>query len=172
MIQRWAGRLVLVVAVLGTIGCDRVTKHMAMTALAGEPTHSYLADTVRLGYVENVGGFLSLGANLSPAIRNIIFTWGTGVMLVVLTVMAFRRHWRGWPTVGAGIFVAGGASNWSDRLVWGSVVDFLNVGIGPVRTGMFNVADMAIMLGAALVMFGEFSHETEAPTTPTKSGSA
>jgi signal peptidase II len=51
--------------------------------------------------------------------------------------------------------VAGGASNWIDRAVRGSVVDFMNVGIGPVRTGVFNVADVAIMLGAVLIVAGE-----------------
>ena len=34
------------------------------------------------------------------------------------------------------------------------MVDFLNVGIGPLRTGIFNVADMAIMLGVALLIAG------------------
>jgi signal peptidase II len=37
----------------------------------------------------------------------------------------------------------------------GSVVDFLNVGIGSLRTGIFNVADMAIMLGVALLLLAE-----------------
>ena len=49
-------------------------------------------------------------------------------------------------------FVAGGGSNLVDRALHGAVVDFLNVGIGPLRTGIFNVADMAIMLGAALLV--------------------
>jgi signal peptidase II len=34
----------------------------------------------------------------------------------------------------------------------GRVVDFLNVGLGPVRTGIFNVADMAIMAGVILLI--------------------
>jgi len=62
MISRWTCRLVLVGAVLGTIGCDRVTKHLAATTLAGAPGRAYFAETVWLGYVENPGGFLSLGA--------------------------------------------------------------------------------------------------------------
>jgi len=53
------------------------------------------------------------------------------------------------------LFVAGGASNWIDRVARGSVVDFLNVGVGPVRTGIFNVADVAIMLGAAVMLIAE-----------------
>jgi signal peptidase II len=33
-----------------------------------------------------------------------------------------------------------------------AVIDFMNLGIGPLRTGIFNVADMAIMLGVGLVL--------------------
>ena len=58
MIHRVSAQLVLLVAVVSTIGCDRVTKHVATTALGGVSTRSYLADTVRLEYVENTGGFL------------------------------------------------------------------------------------------------------------------
>lgn len=157
---RWAGRLVLVVAVLGTIGCDRVTKHVATATLAGQPSRSYLADTIWLGYVENRGGFLSLGAGLSPGVRSIVFTGVNGLMLAAMVVLAMRNKWRGAQAVGLALFVAGGASNWIDRVVRGSVVDFMNVGIGPVRTGIFNVADIAIMAGAALVIFYDFKRKT------------
>jgi signal peptidase II len=63
------------------------------------------------------------------------------------------------PIVGVSIalIVGGGVSNLIDRLRYGGyVVDFLNVGIGPVRTGIFNVADMAIMLGVVLWLFGDW----------------
>jgi signal peptidase II len=59
------------------------------------------------------------------------------------------------PALGLTLFVAGGASNWIDRIVRGSVIDFLNVGIASVRTGVFNVADVAIMLGAGLFLLSE-----------------
>jgi signal peptidase II len=49
---------------------------------------------------------------------------------------------------------AGGASNLIDRLARGTVTDFMNVGIGPLRTGIFNLADVAITLGAVLVVLG------------------
>ncbi len=150
------GLLLLLVAVLGTIGCDRVTKHVATTTLAGRPSRSYLGGTVWLGYAENRGGFLSLGASLPPSVRAVIFTGVTGLMLVGVTALGFRHRWRGWHAVGLALFVAGGVSNWVDRFVRGSVVDFVHVGIGPVRTGIFNVADVAIMLGAIIVVLVEF----------------
>lgn len=153
---RWVPRLVLVVAILGTIGCDRVTKHLATATLADQPSRSYLADTIWLGYVENRGGFLSLGADLSPGVRSVVFTGVNGLMLAAMVVLGMRNKWRGVQALGLALFVAGGASNWIDRVVRGSVVDFMNLGIGPLRTGIFNVADIAIMAGAALVIFHDF----------------
>ena len=152
---RWFRRVVLLVAVLGTIGCDRVTKHAATTTLAGTPGQFYLADTIWVGYAENTGGFLSLGASLPPVARTLVFSVGTGLMLLALVVLAARRTERGWSRLGLALFVAGGASNWIDRILRGSVVDFLSVGVGPVRTGVFNVADVAIMLGALLFVLAQ-----------------
>jgi signal peptidase II len=155
MADRWAGRLMIVVAVVATIGCDRVTKHVASTSLADSPASSFLGDTVRIGYVENTGGFLSLGAALPQGIRTAIFTAATGLLLLVLTVVAVRRRLKGWAALGIALFVAGGTSNWIDRVTHGAVVDFLNVGIGPLRTGVFNVADVSIMLGLAVFLVSQ-----------------
>jgi len=151
-LRRSSARVALLVAVATTIGCDRVTKHIATVALAGAPGRSYVADTIRLEYVENPGGFLSLGANLPAAARTALFTIGTGVMLLILLAAAVRFRWHGWLLIGTGLVLAGAASNWVDRAVRGSVVDFINVGVGPLRTGIFNVADVAIMLGAAVLL--------------------
>src|SRR5688500_6160497 len=150
-----AVRVVLVMAIVATIGCDHATKHIAATTLAGRPTRSYLGDTIRLQYAENPGGFLSLGAELPPVFRTGVFTVGTGIALLALTITALRLRWTGWPLVGLTLFVAGGTSNWMDRVARGSVVDFINVGIGPVRTGIFNVADMALMIGVGIIVVVE-----------------
>jgi signal peptidase II len=156
---RMTVRVALIVAALATIGCDRVTKHVAATMLAGTPGQSYFANTVWVGYVENPGGFLSLGAGLPPIARTAFFTVATGIALVAVALLAVRRRSNALARLGLTLFLAGGASNWIDRIVRGSVVDFLNVGIGPVRTGIFNVADVAIMLGACIFVFAEFRRD-------------
>ena len=145
----------LIVIALATIGCDRVTKQAATMFLVGKPTQSFFGDTVRLSYAENAGGFLSLGAGLPPAVRTAVFTVASGLMLLFSIGLAVRSRWTLWPTVALALFVAGGASNWIDRLVRGSVVDFLNVGVGWLRTGIFNVADVAIMLGVGIFLLAE-----------------
>jgi len=152
VIHRISAQLVLLVVVVSTIGCDRVTKHVATTALAGVSTRSYLADTVRLEYVENTGGFLGLGADWPDAVRMSLFTTGTGLVLLVMVGVAVRLRWHGWRLIGVSLVFAGGASNWVDRVARGSVVDFMNVGVGPLRTGIFNVADVAIMVGVSVLL--------------------
>ena len=66
--------------------------------------------------------------------------------------MAARFKWSRLAGVGLVLFVAGGLSNLVDRIAIGSVIDFLNIGIGPIRTGIFNVADVAIMLSMVLLL--------------------
>ena len=88
--------------------------------------------------------------------------------LLALVVIAIRDGFAGPSTLGLVLFVAGGTSNWIDRVIQGSVVDFLNVGIGPLRTGIFNIADVAIMVGAGLVALGALRKDQsrEAQGTP------
>lgn len=152
-------RLAVVVLIGSTVGCDRVTKHLAEQTLVLAPQQSFLSDTIRLEYVENAGAFLALGADWPPAIRLAIFTYGSGLLMIAVLATAVRFRWSGPALVGTCLYVAGGASNLADRIIRGSVIDFLNVGVGPVRTGIFNVADMAIMLGVALLLVALYRSE-------------
>ena len=154
-------RLTLIALVAGTVGCDRVTKHAASTLLAGTDGRSFLADTVRLAYAENTGGFLSLGADLPAPVRTAVFTIATGLVMVGLAAVAIRDRWTGWRAIGVTLFIAGGLSNWVDRVVRGSVVDFMNIGVGGLRTGIFNVADVAIMIGVVVFLLAELRRPAE-----------
>src|SRR6185436_7531075 len=144
--------VLLCVLLAATAGCDRVTKHLAMTNLAGMPEQSFLADTIRLDYHENPGGFLSTGATWRPEIRVAVFQFANGAFLLGTLILAARSQWSRLATLGLLLFLAGGISNLIDRIVMGRVIDFLNVGVGPFRTGIFNVADVAIMAGIALLL--------------------
>jgi signal peptidase II len=146
------GRAVLLALALLTIACDRVTKQVAEVTLAGTARRSFLGDTVRLEYVQNPGAFLSLGASLPPWARTALFTVGAGVCLILGLIASARQRWRPRAALGLTLVAAGGASNLIDRLLRGTVTDFLNLGVGGLRTGIFNVADVAIVLGALLVV--------------------
>jgi signal peptidase II len=158
-------RLVLLIAIGATIGCDRVTKHVAATTLSDASSRSFLADTFRLEYVENTGAFLGLGADWPLPVRTAVFAVGNGLLLLAVGVVAMRSRWPRRSLVGVAIFIAGGASNLLDRITYGVVIDFMNVGIGPLRTGIFNVADMAIMLGAGICVLEGYRSARHAPPT-------
>lgn len=147
--------LLLLIAAMSIVGCDHVTKHVATETLAGKPARSYLFDTLRLSYAENAGSLLSLGANLPSPVRFAVFVVLAGSMLVFLVVYGIRCRWTGARLYGLALVAGGGASNLADRIVNGRVVDFLNVGVGSLRSGVFNVADMALTAGLVVLAVSE-----------------
>src|SRR5262245_60470103 len=153
MTRSWKRASLLLVVGL-TIGCDQVTKHLATEFLMkGKETRHYFDGALHLVYAENTGAFLSLGSKLEEWQRTALFSVGTGLVLLFCVVSAWRQRLAPIPLTGLALVFAGGVSNLLDRVAHGYVVDFLNVGIGSLRTGIFNVADMAIMLGVAMMLF-------------------
>lgn len=150
--RSWRMKLVLFAIVVTTIGCDQASKRVASGHLIDGRRQSYLGDSVRLEYSENAGGFLSLGADLPAWARMTLFSFGSAILLIAAVVSVFTRRLGRVPLFGLCLWFAGASSNLIDRVAHGWVVDFLNVGIGPVRTGIFNVADMAIIFGVALLV--------------------
>ena len=142
----------LLLLIVSTIGCDQVTKHVATNQLMSSPPHSFMRDTFRLVYSENSGGFLSLGSDLPPVARTAIFTVATGVILSLCVYIVFRRPEVGLSPTGLALVVGGGLSNLADRIGDGAVVDFMNIGVGSLRTGIFNFADVAITLGVGVLL--------------------
>jgi signal peptidase II len=148
-------RLLLLGSVLAlSVGCDQLTKRMASDALQRSAPHTYLHDFFRLQYAENTGAFLSLGANLASGVRASILTGAVGLFLAgLLAFAALNRKLSGLQVLAYALTLGGGWSNWIDRFARdGRVVDFMNLGIGPVRTGIFNVADLAIVAGIVLLV--------------------
>ena len=138
----------------GVVLADLATKAIFERSFFGQPTLHLLGDTVRVGFVLNTGVFLSLGHALAPATRFWLFVVGVAGVLAILLVLTLRDPRFRTPDVAAvAAIVGGGIGNLVDRVQLGAVRDFLNVGIGPLRTGIFNVADMAITFGGiALIL--------------------
>ena len=148
-------RVVLVgLTLFACVGCDQALKGAVRRYLAPGDSHSFLHDIFRLVHAENPGAFLSLGAALPEHTRTVIFTAIVGVLTVAALLAALLARGLGRLQVFAlALISAGGCGNWIDRLTnGGHVTDFLNVGVGPLRTGIFNVADMALMVGVALLL--------------------
>lgn len=139
--------------VAACVALDQATKWIARKHLSPDGFYSFAGDTFRLQYAENTGAFLSLGSSLPEPWRHLVFTILVGIFLLgLLTFVLFTRNTPPCAIVCLALVCAGGLSNLIDRIAHnGRVVDFLNVGIGWLRTGIFNVADMAIT-GAAVFL--------------------
>ena len=147
--------LILALVVILCIALDQATKVIARATLATAEPLIFAGGLARLAYAENPGAFLSLGADLPPDLRFWIFAVLATVLLVALAVYALRASAQTplLTLVAVSLFVAGGVGNLIDRLVNdGRVIDFMVVGVGWLRTGVFNVADMAIMAGVGLMV--------------------
>ena len=150
------------------VACDQATKHVASMNLQGRAPMSFLGDTFRLQYALNPGAFLGLGGALPEGVRSALFTTAVGVALLAMLVWAWRARLPGPQWTGVLLVVAGGLGNWVDRVRSGAVVDFMNMGVGSLRTGIFNVADVAIMAGAFLMIwrFGPSSRTAPPDASP------
>ncbi|PWU19169.1 MAG: signal peptidase II [Bdellovibrio sp.] len=140
-----------------TVGCDQLTKQLVRDSLPLIGSLSYLNDSIRFQYARNPGGFLSLGAGFSEGVRFWVFNVAVSVFLAGLAWTLFHnRRTRAFTLVGLSLILGGGIGNLIDRFIFGSVTDFLIFGIGPIKTGIFNFADTAIVLGAALIFLANW----------------
>lgn len=164
-LQRFA---VLIAVLFICVGCDQATKSVAQEQLVGRGRITYLNDTVRLEYAENPGAFLSLGASLPAETQRGVFIGLVTLLLLGMLIYALieadKMHVM--MLVAFALFIGGGLGNLIDRVINdGRVIDFMNVGVGGLRTGVFNVADMAIMAAVGLIaIFGFRANETDAAT--------
>ena len=146
--------LVILLVLVACVGCDQSTKMYAEAKLPRNQPLSLLSDTVRLQVTHNEGSFLSLGASAPKAWRLATLRVGVSAMLLALLAYAlFVRAGRAPFIFALALVLAGGVSNLIDRFVNdGYVVDFINLGAGPIRTGIFNIADVAITSGVLLLL--------------------
>lgn len=161
---RSAGLIILLTL---TVGCDQLSKHIARTALSPAHSVSLSGGLVELKLAENPGSFLSLGGLLPESYRFAVFTVGVGFgMLALFAYLTSRpgidmRHF-----IGLSFVLAGGMSNVLERVFrHGLVTDFVTIHIGPFHTGVFNWADVLILVGSALLVWRLQRGTSDRPTS-------
>ncbi len=151
--SRFTRSLLVFLLLILCVGCDQLTKEVAHQYLALQPPQSWFHDTVRLQYAENTGAFLSLGGDLSEGLRVFLFQVFPALCLVVLAIVLFAQPIPLSTAIAWSFILSGGLGNLLDRIMNdGRVIDFMNLGIGPLRTGIFNVADVCITIGVSLLV--------------------
>jgi len=139
---------------LACVGCDHAAKQVAQQWLADSSGIALLGGIVRLQLVANPGAFLSMGAQLPEIVRQLVLIGFVPLMLLCIGFLLFRSpNTTRAQVVAFGLIAGGGLANWFDRVRDdGAVTDFVSLGLGQLRTGIFNVADLAIVAGLLLFL--------------------
>lgn len=157
--------LAVIAIIVANIGLDQWTKIWARETLQFQPPRSYWNDFFKLIYVENKGAFLSMGSELSDGMRMVLLHVFPVILLGALTLYAmFSKALNRWQIVGMSFIIGGGISNVVDRIMQGQVTDFMNMGLFGLRTGIFNFADVSIMVGLFIML--PFAFQKEPQPTP------
>jgi len=148
-------RLVIVVLIaICCVGCDQALKEIARDSLRDKPPSAHLGDLFHLSYGENPGAFLGLGADWPSPLRQGLYFVAVIPIIVAAGWAAHRPDQvNTLSLVGIALLCGGGLGNLIDRLTQnGLVTDFMRIAVGRLSTGVFNVADVAIMVGAGLMI--------------------
>jgi len=157
--ERPARLVFVVVLLLGLVALDQGSKEIAIRVLKGRPAIAfppswYPNDLFSFRFATNKGAFLSFGSGFPDW----VLTWLNALILAGVSLyVVLKRRMAAPVVVSLTLILAGGFGNLIDRLFrGGEVVDFMNMGIRiagkALRTGIFNVADLAIVGGLLLLL--------------------
>lgn len=158
--MKLALRFLSSILIVGVFTLDRITKGWVLENL-------FLGESVPvlpffyLTHVHNTGIAFGVGQD-----QNRLFTFVSLGLLAALLVL--RRNWErrygGDLKLRAGLalVIAGALGNLYDRIVYGSVIDFLDFFVGEYHWPAFNVADSAICVGAALLIASQWKEPASA----------
>lgn len=126
---------------------------MIRTSISHDETISYFNNHLIITKVENTGAFLSLGNELSQSAKHILLSIIPAVLLVFgFLYLLFKSALSKTTITGFSFIIGGGIANIFDRIVYGSVTDFLYIHFDYFHTGVFNLADLSIVTGVLIVL--------------------
>lgn len=161
-----AGKVLILVIVLFNIGCDQITKSIVRDHVDYNANIKVITNHITLTKVENAGAFLSVGDTLHSGFKFVLLLLMPVLVLLMGTYFVMtRKNLSPLLVFGISCVIGGGAGNLYDRIIYGSVTDFLHIDFVVFQTGVFNAADLSIMLGMLLIMIDSFSRRNVAKTS-------
>lgn len=141
-------RATLALIALGVISADRGAK-MVVDGMDLAAPYQLVGSYLQIIRGENRGGLFGLLQGSAPLLALL----SVGVILALLMYHERERLPRVSPlTVGIGLLIGGAIGNLIDRVAFGYVLDFIDVGVGSLRFWTFNIADAAISLGIVILL--------------------
>jgi signal peptidase II len=146
-------RLPYLLAALGILGLDVLTKQAIIDAMPLYSSQSIIGGFFNLVHTRNTGIAFSMFADAGPFVRNVMIPLFSAAAVCFLAVyfwragaVSVRTNWA------LTLILSGAVANLYERLVYGYVVDFLDFYVGDYHWPAFNVADSSITIGAGLLL--------------------
>jgi signal peptidase II len=139
----WAETGLLLATAAVTYLLDRVTKAWIVANVEVGERIPVIGDVIQIWHTENEGA--AFGLLQGGGVLFLVVGIGT---LIVISWVHLTGRFRGAPAaILLGLVLGGTLGNLTDRLVDGSVTDWVSVGIGSLRWPTWNVADAAVVCG-------------------------
>jgi len=155
--------LSIILLITATIAIDQISKVIVRANVTPYKESEILGSYFTLNNVENTGAFLGMGSDLNPTVKLIFLLILPVAVLAYLIYYIFKNKQIETYALFALCGIAGGGiANVFDRIVYGHVTDFLHINLGGVfRTGIFNLADLAVTSGMIALLLGSFFHRNK-----------
>lgn len=152
----------IILIIILNLGIDHISKIIVRNEVGNNEIISLYGNWFTLTKVENTGAFLSAGSALPDLIRIILLSVLPVIFLAYgLFMILIKKNISNLQIVGWSFVIGGGSGNLYDRIVHGSVTDFLHLDMGLFQTGIFNMADISIMCGMLLILIDIFIPKRE-----------
>ncbi len=143
---------------------DQVTKWLMVSWLALYETVAVMP-YFNLTMAHNYGAAFSFLAQAGGWQRWFFIVLAVVISIVLIVWLAKLKPHAKLEAISLSLILGGAIGNVIDRIVYGYVVDFLDVYIGSSHWPAFNVADSAICIGAVLLILDSFKSEPESQTS-------
>jgi signal peptidase II len=164
--KHWHGRkklvrsLAVAAIILFTVGCDRVSKHIVRQEVEYNAQICLVSNYVILTKVENTGAFLGLGNSIPrPLYRLLMIILPLAVIGYALFYLIGKETLSRLMLIAISLIMGGGLGNIYDRILYGSVTDFLYFDFVLFHTGIVNMADIFVTAGFFMIIFGLYMEE-------------
>ena len=158
MLDKRKRSLLITIIVFLSIAFDQISKIWVRNNFESYVENSIVGDIFTLIKVENTGAFLGMGSELSETPRILLLIVLPIVVLISITIYTyFDKSLDKISIIGFSLIIGGGIANIFDRIVFGSVTDFLYLNFGSIfKTGIFNIADVSVTTGMILILISSF----------------
>ena len=156
-------RYSLITLIVGlSIAFDQLSKIWVRNNFESYIEKSIIGDVFTLIKVENTGAFLGMGSELSEIPRILLLIVLPIIVLISITLYTcLEKTLNQTSIIGFSLIIGGGIANIFDRIVYGSVTDFLYINLGGIfKTGIFNIADVSVTTGMILILISSFKNKS------------